>query len=368
MNWTEGALARHSRRKGWDKDAARQKQYFAKARARKNAPSSSKGLDIVSFVPDYIKQPQPQQPQNHYSTSSTPAKKQKTPKRKLVHIQNDNNKTSCRDLVHGINIELPKSGGEPSLVRHSKKDSQELDIATKRRKLLEKNDWIGVSTQKPLMVNSAWRKDRSPRPQGTSNFRQDLTPLIPTYDQYGHSNKRTLGRLSNNEMRINIGSQNLRWSRESNSVRSFATRQGLPTHVSSSPDRSLNQGPISPYQLPSSVQAPITAITKPRKCDTSPDRLDSRNKLSRLSNPTLDTAYGNSSQKPSRREGPDEPRFVARAQIPIIHQPKPTRETQPSMFNIRSPDLEETMSTTAVLGAPRRSSNRITPEDIRWNL
>ncbi|UZP36290.1 hypothetical protein NXS19_004106 [Fusarium pseudograminearum] len=264
MNWTEGALARHSRRKGWDKDAARQKQYFAKARAKKNAPSSSKGLDIVSFVPDYIKQPQPQQPQDHYSTSSTPAKKQKTPKRKLIHIQHDTSEAPRRGLVQGINIELPKPGSGLSPVLHSEKDDQELDIATKRRKLLEKDDWMGVSTQKPLKVNYAWRKDCSPQPRGTSNFKQNITSLLPTYDQHDHSNRRTLGRLSNNEMRINIGSQNLRWSRESNSVRSFATRQGLPNHISSSPDRSLNLGLISPYQLPSDVQAPKTATIKPK--------------------------------------------------------------------------------------------------------
>ncbi|EKJ78627.1 hypothetical protein FPSE_01221 [Fusarium pseudograminearum CS3096] len=368
MNWTEGALARHSRRKGWDKDAARQKQYFAKARAKKNAPSSSKGLDIVSFVPDYIKQPQPQQPQDHYSTSSTPAKKQKTPKRKLIHIQHDTSEAPRRGLVQGINIELPKPGSGLSPVLHSEKDDQELDIATKRRKLLEKDDWMGVSTQKPLKVNYAWRKDCSPQPRGTSNFKQNITSLLPTYDQHDHSNRRTLGRLSNNEMRINIGSQNLRWSRESNSVRSFATRQGLPNHISSSPDRSLNLGLISPYQLPSDVQAPKTATIKPRKCDRSPGRLDPRNKLFSLSNGALDTAHRNSNQKLSRREGPDEPRFVAKAHIPMIHQPQPIRETRPSMINIRSPDFEDNMSTTAVLGAPRRSSNRITPEDIRWNL
>ncbi|KAL3608566.1 hypothetical protein FPOAC2_03566 [Fusarium poae] len=349
MNWTEGALARHSRRKGWDKDAARQKQYFAKARAKKNAPSSSKGLDIVSFVPDYIKQSQPQQPQDHYSPSSTPAKKQKTPKRKLIHRQNDTSKTPRRELVQGINVELPKPGGEPTPVNQSKKDHQEPDIATKRRKLLEKDDWTGVNTQKPLMVNSTWRKDRSPRPQGTANFRRDLTSLPPIYDQ------------------MKIGSQNLRWSRESNSVRSFDTRHGLLAHIDSSPDRSLNPGTMSPYQLPPNTQAPIRTTIRPRKRDNSPDRLDSRDKLTAFSNTALSTAYGNSTQKLNRRKGPDEPRFVAKAHIPIIHQPQPTRGTRPSMFNIRSPDLEENMSTTAVLGAPTRFSRRITTEDIRWN-
>ncbi|KAF5023009.1 hypothetical protein F66182_4928 [Fusarium sp. NRRL 66182] len=37
------------------------------------------------------------------------------------------------------------------------------------------------------------------------------------------------------------------------------------------------------------------------------------------------------------------------------------------MFDVCSPDLEEDASTVAVIGAPRKSSNRITSEDIRWN-
>src|SRR6478609_2791856 len=101
MNWTEGALARHSRRKGWDKDAARQKQYFAKARARKNAPASSKGLVVESFVPDYI--PQTERHQDRPSISSTPAKKQKTPKRKLIHRQQDISRTPHQDSIQGVN-------------------------------------------------------------------------------------------------------------------------------------------------------------------------------------------------------------------------------------------------------------------------
>ncbi|KAH7003203.1 hypothetical protein EDB82DRAFT_482885 [Fusarium venenatum] len=124
---------------------------------------------------------------------------------------------------------------------------------------------------------------------------------------------------------------------------------------------------MPPYQLPPNVQTLTRVTIRPRKCNNSPDRLDSRNKLSSLSKSALNTTHGNSNRGLNRREESDKPRFVANAHIAIIHQPQPTKGTQPSMFNIRSPDLEENMSTTAVLGAPTRSSKRITTKDIRWN-
>ncbi|KAL4723672.1 hypothetical protein ACLX1H_009314 [Fusarium chlamydosporum] len=246
MNWTEGALARHSRRKGWDKDVARQKKYFAKVRARKNAPASSKGLDITSFVPDYI--PQTQRPQDSLPASFTPAKKPRTPKRRLIHGQPDANRTPRRDFVQGVNLELPKPNGatENPPARLSENDCPELDIATKRRRLLEKADWTGKSSQYP-------------------------------------------------------------------------------------------------------------------------DSLGSRNQSSRTPDTILSNTEDPASQE-AEYETPDEPRFVVNAHTPIIHQPRPTRETWPLIFDIRSPEVEENLSTTAVLGAPRRPSERMTSEDIQWNI
>ncbi|RGP77840.1 hypothetical protein FLONG3_4016 [Fusarium longipes] len=369
MNWTEGTLARHSRRKGWDKDVARQNQYFAKARARKNAPSSSKGLDVVSFVPDYIQQPQ--RSHERHSASSTPAKKQKTPKRKLIHKQYDINRTSGNGLAQGINLELPKPNDEiqNTPARPSDKNGQEPDIATKRRKLLEKVDWTGVSIQKPLMVNSNWREERRHTQRGISNFRQDPRTVLSIYqpDQNFHSHERTLGRLSNEEMRINIGSQNLRWSRESNSVRSLATRQGLTSNPGSSPDSSLSLAPRSPYQQPPNVQTPVKTTRNSRNFNKSLDQRGFRNQLSSSLETALNTVHAHTDQNDNARGVTDQPRFVVKATTPTIHQPQPTREIRP-MFDIRSPELVENMSTTAVVGARRQSSDRITSEDIRWHV
>lgn len=370
MNWTEGALARHSRRKGWDKDTARQKQYFAKARARKNAPASSKGLVVESFVPDYI--PQTERHQDRPSTSSTPAKKQKTPKRKLIHRQHDISKTPRQKSIQGVNLELPKPDGQidHSPARWTNKNDHESDIARKRRKLLEKGDWTGVSTQKPLMVGFAGQKDRSPGSRGTRNFRQNhrsvLSPHRPgPNDRY---NKVTLARPTHDEMRINIGSQNLRWSRDSNSVRSLATRQDLAAHLGTTSGSTTRLEPISPYQHTPSAQAAMRITTRPRDSNINPDHYDSRNQPSSPLDTAHNTAYGYTGQEVDRREEPKEPRFIVNAHTPIIHQPQPTRKTRSPMLDVGSPGTEENLSMTAVLGAPKRPYARITSEDIRWNL
>ncbi|KAJ4133418.1 hypothetical protein NW768_005002 [Fusarium equiseti] len=367
MNWTEGALARHSRRKGWDKDAARQKQYFAKARARKNAPASSKGLVVESFVPDYI--PQTERHQDRQSISSTPAKKQKTPKRKLIHRQHDTVGTPRQDSIPGVNLELPKPDGQidHSPARCTNKSDHESDIARKRRKLLEKGDWTGVSTQKPLMAGFAGQKDRSPRSRGTRNFRQNHESVLSPHrsGQNYRYNKGTLGNPTRDEMRINIGSQNLRWSRDSNSVRSLATRQDLTAHLSTTSDSTPRPEPMSPYQDMLSVQAAMDITARPRGSNLNPNHCDSRN---HPSSPAHNNAYGYTGQQEDWRKGSKEPRFIVNAHTPIIHQPQPTRKTRSPMLDVGSPGTEENMSTTAVLGAPKRPYARITSEDIRWNL
>ena len=322
MNWTEGALARHSRRKGWDKDAARQKQYFAKARARKNAPASSKGLVVESFVPDYI--PQTERHQDRQAISSTPAKKQKTPKRKLIHRQHDASRTHRQDSVQGVNLELPKPDGQidHSPARCTNQNDHETDIARKRRKLLERGDWTGVSTQKPLMVGFAAQKDNSPRSGGTRNFRQNhksvLSPHRPSPNH--RYNKGALGRPTHDEMRINIGSQNLRWSRDSNSVRSLPTRQDLAAHLGTTPGSTSRLEPISPYQHTPSVQAAMSITTRPQGPNINSGHDDSRNQPSSSSGTGHHTAYGYTGQQEDWREGPKEPRFIVNTHTPIIHQ------------------------------------------------
>ncbi|KAF5686084.1 hypothetical protein FCIRC_3182 [Fusarium circinatum] len=361
MNWTEGALARHSRGKGWDKDAARQKQYFAKARARKNAPATSKGLDISSFIPDYI--PQPTSSQGRQSNSSTPRRKQRPPRGKLIHRQSETENSHKKRSRRGgePNIRNQGPAAESSLTSPQDKEEQELDIATKRRRLLEKADWTGVITQKPVAVDFYQQRDRSTellaKPTSKSGHRPMFSP-----DSRDQPKKRTLGRLSENNIEINIGSQNMRWSRDSNSVRSCATRQDFISRLEiPQSNNTTSQASVSSY--PQSRHLGHYGERSPRAHDF----LVSQNHNER-SNPF--TSLLSAAHSPGREEWlarkTDEPRYIIQTHAPIIHQPQPTRRRH-QVIDAKSPELDEGASTVAVLGTPR-PFDKITAEDIRWNM
>ncbi|KAM0238334.1 hypothetical protein ACHAP5_008678 [Fusarium lateritium] len=368
MNWTEGALARHSRGKGWDKDAARQKQYFAKARARKHAPSSSKGLDVTSFIPDYISQPQ--HSQERRSTNSTSSRKQRTPRRGLVYTQPEVANKSENNLPKDTSTQRRKRSAENEQTSnmHLDKGQQDLDIAEKRRRLLEKADWTGVITQKPALVDFSRRKEQSTKlpskPISSHDHRSGLASRRSR--QMDCPNVRTSGQVSGSEMKINIGNQNLRWSRDSNSVRSLSTRHGLMPYGYNNNDES--QGIMSPYQQ----QAHSVDVSR------EPSAVSLRPREPRVNvepqNPFLKFSAGNHNSRrrhigyeENRLREPEEPRYVARANTPVIHQPQPKRGTRSRMFDIRSPDLQEDLSTVGVLGTSTKPSSRVTSEDIRWN-
>ncbi|KAF5547128.1 hypothetical protein FMEXI_5318 [Fusarium mexicanum] len=361
MNWTEGALARHSRGKGWDKDAARQKQYFAKARARKNAPATSKGLDISSFIPDYI--PQPTSSQGRQSNSSTPRRKQRTPRGKLIHRQSETENSHKKRSRRGgePNIRNQGPAAESSLTSPQDKEKQELDIATKRRRLLEKADWTGVITQKPVAVDFYQQRDRSTellaKPTSKSGHRSMFSP-----DLKDQPNKRILGRLSENDIEINIGSQNMRWSRDSNSVRSYATRQDFISRLEI-PQSNIATSQASVTSYPQSRTLRYHGERPPRAHDfhVSQTHNERSNPLTSLSS----AAHSPGQEEWLARET-DEPRYIVQTHAPIIHQPQPTRRRH-QVIEVKSPELDEGASTVAVLGTPR-PSDKITAEDIRWNM
>ncbi|WZH43900.1 uncharacterized protein QYS62_004913 [Fusarium acuminatum] len=367
MNWTEGALSRHSRGKGWDKDAARQRQYFAKVRARKHAPASSKGLDVTSFVPDYISEPQLSQ--ERQSTTSTSSCKQKTPRRGLVYKQPEVAKKPDNHSPKGTSTQLGKRGAEDEQTSNmpEDKDQQDLDITEKRRRLLEKADWTGVITQKPALVDFSWRKNPSTKPNTKPISRHDHRSNLPSRRslQRDYPNKRTLGRIPGNEMKINIGNQNLRWSRDSNSVRSLSTRHGLIPYGSNHYE---SQGIMSPYQQHAhSVdvsQEPSTIL--PRPCEPQAN-IELRKPLLKSPDDYHSFVRRHIEYEENRPMESDEPRYVVRANTPVIHQPQPRLLTRPRMFDIRSPESQEDISTVGVVGTSAKSSSRVTSEDIRWN-
>ncbi|KAF4438705.1 hypothetical protein FACUT_4730 [Fusarium acutatum] len=361
MNWTEGAFARHSRRKGWDKDAARQKQYFAKARARKNVPATSKGLDISSFVPDYI--PQPTSSQGRQSNSSTPRRKQRTPRGKLIHRQSETENSYEKRNRKGREPHIGNQGleAESSPICPQDKDKQELDMATKRRRLLEKADWTGVITQKPVTVDFSQQRDRSTKLLARSTSRSDYRSMHSPNPK-DKLNKRTLGRLSENDIQINIGSQNMRWSTDSNSVRSYATRQDFISRLEIPQSNSAtSQASVSSYQQSRCLRHHGGRPPRAHDLYIPPSHNERSNPFTSLS-----SAAHSPGQEEWLARATDEPRYVVQTHAPIIHQPQPTRRRH-QVIEAKSPELDEVASVVAVLGTPR-PSDRLTAEDIRWNM
>lgn len=370
MNWTEGALARHSRRKGWDKDAARQKQYFAKARARKHEGASKRSPRASSFIPDYIPRSPRTQDQQH--VSSPAQQKQTLPRKRLLISQRDGHRggtasisgeSASSSLGEQTAALLP--AGEPP----SKQENSAIDLESKRRKLLEKNDWTGVGFQKPILVDFSWQGAGNRRPAPLDlNSRPTKRQRLSGLPHKGENSRDSNGRPLNpgDQMNIRIGSQDLGWSRASNSVRSPTSQNGpLPTFDAWESQQGGSSTSCLPSRQPPSSSVPVqstsdfgnlfgTAYSNPE----SQDRTSPTNEIERYSRRSIERR---------RAKTPDLPKYDIASSPPIIHQPQPTRGRRLSLFDIRSPDSEDIGSMIAQIGAPNNGPRHITKDDSKWN-
>ncbi|KAF4467108.1 hypothetical protein FALBO_6024 [Fusarium albosuccineum] len=325
MNWTEGLLARHSRRKGWDKDAARQKQYFAKARARKQQAASRNNQPPPTFIPDYTLGKE-----NAEDPSSTPRRKQKTSGEGLIPRRDGTNTSSA-------------TGPKPSAA----------EIAAQRLKLLEKSDWIGISAQKSMLPDFTWHRDHPPKPASGGDHRlpRKGPHIRSTPQRSGATHRLNEGLLSNDDIRIRIGSQDLRWNQENNSVRTAVSRPGLHSNSGTCDSR----GPSSKSQRALQIQSSVYLPSEPSTPIV-------RSSLSTASPCSSERCEGDRQRQPL-----NEPSIVVRSSPNVIHQPRPTRKRQLSMLNNCSVASQDNESTAATVGTVKRSSHRVTKDDIRWS-
>ncbi|KEY72092.1 hypothetical protein S7711_00108 [Stachybotrys chartarum IBT 7711] len=308
MNWTEGALARHSRRRGWDEDAARQKRYFATARARARTPlrhgPQATANRAAAFVPNYIPL--------HQSSGKHP----KSP--------------GC-DKPH-IPLQLRRQGnnGSPHL------PSEGFDMEAKRRRLLEKSDWSGIGLQEPLVVDYAdltWADDRSlrnlPRQCGTETTKKHFRHQSPRHHRI-EKQKQKHGSTAHRrgDMRIEVGSQKYRWSEQSNSVRS-----------------------------PFSTQAPSKRILHG----------DVENRSTRHGNALTDRFVKTCGGRGSPHI--EDPKFVISASPTVLHQPQPSRRNMELSFLLKacSPDADEIGSTHVERDASVTCDADAAEEDVEWS-
>lgn len=357
MNWTEGSLARHSRGKGWNRDAARQKEYFARARARKQEASSGKNTAGVPFVPDLIPH---QPPAGNSSSSSTPRKKDKPPGKRLIQLQTDTNVRVNPDSGYSQPGQRTPGYSLLDSTTWANQHRTDIDIDAKRRKLLQETDWTGVRLQKPL--GPIYPQQRAPVAHFISrgNHRLPRNP-VNTMQQIpglgGRLNEMSPENRSRNGIQIRIGNQDLRWSTESNSVRSSVSRHGplgeSGTWHSTPPRPVVSRSPFGSRPSVRRLSEPFDYFgTDPKPQHPFPD---------------LATAIGHSLEG-QREKWPSalhDRSIVVTSSPPVIHHPQPTRDGH--VYDIYSLEAQDNDSVAARAGSTGPSSNPVMSDDIQWN-
>lgn len=162
---------------------------------------------------------------------------------------------------------------------------------------------------------------------------------------------------------MRIGSLNLRWSRDSNSVRSpipssdpLHTYNAWSSRHGSSSMRGESQMPSThlPCALPS-----LTGDNLSRSF------LSSNSSTSTFDLANVDADSASVHIGLNRQPLLDEPRHIVQSSPSVIHQPRPTRGARLSLFEMKSPEPDD-RSTTAQVGFARYPA-RAKRDDIRWS-
>ncbi|KAI1156466.1 hypothetical protein F4825DRAFT_296726 [Nemania diffusa] len=183
MNWTEGSLARHSRRRQRNTLIARQKQHFANARRNLLNGQVKQGPTTISFLTSRLISESPGRAassRNYQDAPPTPLlslKRKREPRREYPPY-------------------LPEDG-HGAVPTH-------LD---RRKRLLEKSDWAGLRLQEPLDISfpgqvyatKRWTRVAQP---------PERTPNSPGKDVLAHREGR-FKPLRRSSMIIQIGDQEI---------------------------------------------------------------------------------------------------------------------------------------------------------------
>ncbi|KND88323.1 hypothetical protein TOPH_06990 [Tolypocladium ophioglossoides CBS 100239] len=153
MNWNEGSLSRHARGKGWKEDDARQKEHFAKARARLQGAPPASVPGEPRFIPSYIPQmaaasqedpepePAPSSPQPGTTAAANP----------------DSQDVGSDWNQFALTLAMPDRGFQPRSGDDNDESPSDLSHLQARRKqqLLGKKNWAGVGGS---TLGEKWRK------------------------------------------------------------------------------------------------------------------------------------------------------------------------------------------------------------------
>lgn len=280
MNWTEGNLARHSRGRQRNQLLVRQKQHFAKARSNLINGGAKQSPIAISFLgTEHIGGLRSR------DTSSKVSSRQHT-----SPLQNGHRHRNPEERLHPKTESMPPLNGcahvsdaghregrlLPEAVQPPQGHKRLLDsqssgvdkdqsslLQEKRRKLLSKADWVGISIQQPLDLafpgqrnrhdNSRWSKAIEDQTRRPNNLRR-LIDVNGTDGnmQMSYPKTRTVVRRDRRlPLRIQIGSQEIQ---PSIATSSQTSRKRLVTasHTSrSSSPLGSNPAPSEAHELDS---------------------------------------------------------------------------------------------------------------------
>ncbi|KAK2755437.1 hypothetical protein CKAH01_01329 [Colletotrichum kahawae] len=212
MNWTEGALARHSRGPGWRSDVARQQEYFAKVRAGRRE-TSKPDISSISFFQRHSPNSRVQLQKNsqaHHAPSTPHAQSQ------LSH-QNSQSRPGYRRNSEQLQRGDGHVGGFVSArslatVNQSAKRQRISDpddaFEAKRRRLLKVSDWAGLNMQKTLSMEFPVHENRAGK---MWNFHRKQTTRDhgPFVDRNGHPAQASRIRLLSKQGSTHHGSPSI---------------------------------------------------------------------------------------------------------------------------------------------------------------
>ena len=355
MNWTEGNLARHSRRKGWNEDAAKQKQYFAKAQTRLREKQLKPNPNDLSFISSYISQASSSDSRVQYNPLDAGYGLGQTC---FPSIKRPFESSSSSSERLGYESCQPSQG---SYMRHpSQPEYREPpnDVEVKRRKLLQQADWTGLVFQKPLFP-------RSPPPSHHSSSRcRQVHGKQQHVRVHGNGSRPYVSRQYGKEprdIRIQVDNQKLRWSNESNSVRSYST------HESEHEDTQHDHRNGSTHH----TSASGSCLSVTNSSETSGSKLSwattasisNAHSAEPQANPRTQIDSISSSPKGLEIEpGP----MLARGSSPPLLHPQPTRRANLLILRENSSPFDETSSVLARLGTVTPEHQRLTLEDVQW--
>lgn len=342
MNWTEGSLARHSRGKGWNEEAARQKQYFAKQRARKPNSTQTRGVAVDHFVPSYIVQ----------SSTSTPQPSDANRKR-LIHLSSDSGSERIRSAT------LPSLTEPRHVGRGFTTAVSPPDLETKRRRLLENNDWSGIQFQKPLTAGPQQDTIGGTRASASALAPRRKGHLVEAQTPYHHRahSRNTEHAPPDNRITIRVGSQDFRWSNESNTIRSQPHAGSLPS-IQDWMSRDTSRSPHTPSST-HSIIVPLSA-NKGDQLGRQPTHWSSHQ-------PRHETQKRDYPQGHKGASYADKPPQFARPPRPLpIKQPRPERIENTSLLDLQPPSVEISESIAAQVGETTPPDNHYSLENVKW--